>query len=108
MRRKPRDPVKGKLVTNKLISLTHGQVGIIEATGAMFVYFVIMAEQGFFPGRLIGLRTEWESAGINDLQDSFGQEWVSGYFFLFVLTEEYPRRIIKENSWNTLATLPTL
>merc|ERR1711912_202088 len=38
-------------------------------------YFVIMAENGFRMGDLLGLRRGWDSAAINDLKDSYGQEW---------------------------------
>lgn len=81
MRRKPRNPLTDNLVTSKLIALTHGQLGIIQASGSFFAYFIIMAEQGFLPFRLYGIRNDWEMQGINDLKDSYGQEWVS--FFLF-------------------------
>ena len=37
---------------------------------------MIMAENGFWPQRLLGLRKYWDSKGINDLEDSYGQEWV--------------------------------
>lgn len=35
-----------------------------------------MAENGFWPSRLIGIRKAWDAAAINDLEDSYGQEWV--------------------------------
>ena len=60
-----------------LIGMAYGQIGMIQASGGFFVYFVIMAENGFWPGRLLGIRKEWDSKGVNDLQDSYGQEWVS-------------------------------
>ena len=56
--------------------MAYGQIGMIQACGGFFVYFVIMAENGFWPGRLLGIRREWDSKGVNDLQDSYGQEWV--------------------------------
>jgi len=34
-----------------------------------------MAENGFLPSRLFGLRRSWDSLGVNDLRDSYGQEW---------------------------------
>jgi sodium/potassium-transporting ATPase subunit alpha len=34
-----------------------------------------MGEHGFLPGLLIGLRNSWEAVSINDLKDSYGQEW---------------------------------
>ncbi|CAF0933815.1 unnamed protein product [Brachionus calyciflorus] len=36
---------------------------------------VIMAENGFWPSRLIGIRKSWDTKSVNDLQDSYGQEW---------------------------------
>ena len=48
-----------------------------QATAGFFVYFVIMAENGFIPRMLFGLRKPWDNRSINDLQDYYGQEWVS-------------------------------
>ena len=75
MRRPPRNPYTDKLVGEQLISHAYGQKGILEATAGFFVYFVIMGENGFLPGMLIGLRKSWDSVSINDLKDSYGQEW---------------------------------
>merc|ERR1712038_1930628 len=75
MKRKPRNPYTDKLVNARLISMTYGQIGMIEASAGFFVYFVIMAENGFLPGRLFGLRRQWDSEAVNDLEDSYGQEW---------------------------------
>ncbi|CAF2663673.1 unnamed protein product [Rotaria sp. Silwood2] len=56
-----------------------------------------MAENGFLPSRLLGLRKSWESKYINDLEDSYGQEWTyeqrkqleftchTGYFITIVI-----------------------
>jgi len=59
----------------RLISMAYGQIGMIQASAGFFVYFVIMAENGFFPGRLLGLRRAWDSPAVNDVEDSYGQEW---------------------------------
>jgi sodium/potassium-transporting ATPase subunit alpha len=75
MKRPPRNPFTDKLVNDRLISMAYGQIGMIQASAGFFVYFVIMAENGFLPGRLFGLRRSWDSIGINDLEDSYGQEW---------------------------------
>ncbi|KAJ8979274.1 hypothetical protein NQ317_009888 [Molorchus minor] len=79
MMRPPRNPKKDKLVTRKLYFLAYGHIGMVEALGGFFVYFAIMAENGFWPMRLFcgytGLRAEWDSESINDLIDSYGQEW---------------------------------
>ncbi|VDL96146.1 unnamed protein product [Schistocephalus solidus] len=81
MKRMPRDPMKDKLVNERLISMAYGQIGMIQASGGFFVYFVIMAENGFWPSRLLGLRKQWDSKAVNDVADSYGQEWVSRFTF---------------------------
>ncbi|KAH9495224.1 Sodium/potassium-transporting ATPase subunit alpha-1 [Bulinus truncatus] len=75
MKRSSRDLKKDRLVNDRLISVSYGQIGMIEATAGFFTYFVVMAEEGFMMSRLVGLRAEWDSPGINDLRDSYGQEW---------------------------------
>jgi len=75
MKRPPRNPFTDKLVNERLISMAYGQIGMIQASAGFFVYFVIMAENGFWPGRLFGLRKNWDSIAVNDLEDSYGQEW---------------------------------
>ena len=47
----------------------------MEATAGFFVYFIILCEHGFWPGMLMGLRRSWDAVSINDLQDSYNQEW---------------------------------
>ncbi|VDN08734.1 unnamed protein product [Dibothriocephalus latus] len=54
---------------------------MIQASGGFFVYFIIMAENGFWPSRLLGLRKQWDSKAVNDVADSYGQEWVSRFTF---------------------------
>merc|ERR1712073_163367 len=75
MKRQPRNPFTDKLVNERLISMAYGQIGMIQSSAGFFVYFVIMCENGFLPGRLFGLRKEWDSIAVNDLEDSYGQEW---------------------------------
>jgi len=57
--------------------MAYGQIGMIQASAGFFTYFVIMAENGFMPLDLLGLRAEWDSNAVNDLQDYYGQQWVS-------------------------------
>merc|ERR1712179_293404 len=75
MKRKPRNPRTDRLVNERLISFAYGQIGMIQAAAGFFVYFVIMAENGFLPSDLIGIRRAWDSQAVNDLEDSYGQEW---------------------------------
>ena len=57
MKRKPRNPTTDRLVTDRLIGFAYGQIGFIQAAAGFFTYFVIMAENGFWPDRLVG---KWE------------------------------------------------
>merc|ERR1719422_147406 len=75
MKRPPRNPFTDKLVNERLISMAYGQIGMIQASAGFFVYFVILCENGFWPSRLFGLRRQWDSIAVNDLEDSYGQEW---------------------------------
>merc|ERR1711953_1238929 len=75
MKRLPRNPFTDRLVNERLISMAYGQIGMIQASAGFFVYFVIMAENGFWPKHLLGIRQSWDSQAINDLEDSYGQEW---------------------------------
>lgn len=52
-------------------------LGLMQALGAFLVYFTVYAQQGFWPTSLIQLRVKWEQDYVNDLEDSYGQQWVS-------------------------------
>nr|DBA13951.1 TPA: hypothetical protein GDO54_004975 [Pyxicephalus adspersus] len=75
MKRQPRNPRTDKLVNERLISMAYGQIGMIQALGGFFAYFVILAENGFLPSRLLGIRLDWDDRSMNDVEDSYGQEW---------------------------------
>ena len=75
MKRMPRNPFTDKLVNERLISVAYGMIGMIQASAGFFVYLVILAENGFWPKHLLGIRRKWDSQAINDLEDSYGQEW---------------------------------
>merc|ERR1719204_2956938 len=75
MMRQPRDPQKDRLVNERLISVSYGQIGMIQASAGFFVYFVIMAENGFRPSHLIGLRKQWDDLNNEAVEDSYGQQW---------------------------------
>jgi len=75
MMRKPRNPQRDKLVNDRLISLSYGQIGMMQALAGFYAYFVIMAENGFMPNMLIGIRKRWDNKSINNLQDAWGNEW---------------------------------
>merc|ERR1712212_1264942 len=75
MKRMPRNPFTDKLVNERLISVAYGMIGMIQASAGFFVYLVILAENGFWPKHLLGIRRQWDSSAVNDLEDSYGQEW---------------------------------
>ncbi|XP_069804872.1 sodium/potassium-transporting ATPase subunit alpha-3 isoform X1 [Dendropsophus ebraccatus] len=75
MKRQPRNPRTDKLVNERLISMAYGQIGMIQALGGFFSYFVILAENGFLPSHLVGIRLNWDDRSCNDLEDSYGQQW---------------------------------
>nr|CAI5821921.1 unnamed protein product [Callosobruchus analis] len=49
MSRPPRNPKKDKL----LYFFAYGHIGMIEALAGFFTYFAIMAENGFYPSKLL-------------------------------------------------------
>ncbi|XP_067308713.1 sodium/potassium-transporting ATPase subunit alpha-2 [Pseudorasbora parva] len=75
MKRQPRNPKTDKLVNERLISMAYGQIGMIQALGGFFTYFVILAENGFLPQTLLGIRLDWDDRSNNDLEDTYGQQW---------------------------------
>jgi len=94
--------------------MAYGQIGMIQAAAGFFVYFVIMAENGFLPMKLFGIRKMWDSKAVNDLTDSYGQEWVRLINLLhrppYLLLSKhiyFYRPIAIARLWNTPATLPS-
>ncbi|KAL2076928.1 hypothetical protein ACEWY4_027481 [Coilia grayii] len=75
MKRQPRNPKTDKLVNERLISMAYGQIGMIQAVAGFFTYFVILAENGFLPTSLVGLRLAWDDRNNNEVEDTFGQQW---------------------------------
>ena len=51
-----------------------------------------MGENGFLPSRLFGLRADWDDKDAIDLEDSYGQQWVSTYYVVdnyYILLKPY-------------------
>ncbi len=99
MKRGPRNPRSEGLLDERMIFVSCSQMGLIQAAAGIFTYITIMAENGFWPSRLIALRTHWDSRAINDLTDSYDQEWTyedrkrlefschAGFFFSIVCVQ---------------------
>uniref|UniRef100_A0A914MSF4 Cation-transporting P-type ATPase C-terminal domain-containing protein n=2 Tax=Meloidogyne incognita group TaxID=654580 RepID=A0A914MSF4_MELIC len=64
-----------KLVNLRIFAMAYFQIGFIQAMAGFFAYFWIMAENGFLPQRLLYLRSSWDNRLINNLEDSYNQEW---------------------------------
>lgn len=75
MSRKPRNADLDPLVNSRTLSMAYLQIGIIQACAGFFAYFVLYANYGFWPSRLVGIRTEWDDPLNDALTDSYGQEW---------------------------------
>ncbi|KAJ2944392.1 hypothetical protein O0L34_g18402 [Tuta absoluta] len=105
--------VKEPLVSSQMLWLVYGHLGLIEFCAGIFAYFVVMAEHGFYPEILFGIRKQWDNEAIIDLQDSLGQEWTysqrkeleracqSTYFVAVVITQMM-NGIICKTRYNSL------
>merc|ERR1711892_18832 len=75
MKRLPRNKFTDKLVNERLISMAYGQIGMIQALAGFVCYVIVLMQNGFLPGDLVGLRVDWDDKNNNNLEDSYGQEW---------------------------------
>uniref|UniRef100_A0A8C5V0P8 Sodium/potassium-transporting ATPase subunit alpha n=1 Tax=Microcebus murinus TaxID=30608 RepID=A0A8C5V0P8_MICMU len=113
MNRKPRHKKRDRLVNMPLAVYSYLHIGLMQALGAFLVYFTVYAQQGFLPSALINLRVEWETDDVNDLEDSYGQEWTryqrrhlewTGYtaFFVGILVQQIADLIIRKTRRNSI------
>uniref|UniRef100_A0A669BP06 Sodium/potassium-transporting ATPase subunit alpha n=1 Tax=Oreochromis niloticus TaxID=8128 RepID=A0A669BP06_ORENI len=75
MHLKPRNPRRDRLVNEALAVYSYFQIGAIQSFAGFTDYFTAMAQEGWFPLLCVGLRGQWEDVKLQDLQDSYGQEW---------------------------------
>nr|BAC05228.1 unnamed protein product [Homo sapiens] len=113
MKRLPRNPKTDNLVNHRLIGMAYGQIGMIQALAGFFTYFVILAENGFRPVDLLGIRLHWEDKYLNDLEDSYGQQWTyeqrkvveftcQTAFFVTIVVVQWADLIISKTRRNSL------
>uniref|UniRef100_A0A9L0IIC2 Sodium/potassium-transporting ATPase subunit alpha n=1 Tax=Equus asinus TaxID=9793 RepID=A0A9L0IIC2_EQUAS len=113
MNRKPRHKKKDRLVNAPLAIYSYLHIGLMQALGAFVVYFTVYAQEGFRPSALINLRVEWEKDSVNDLEDSYGQEWTqyqrkylewTGYtaFFVGIMIQQIADLIIRKTRRNSI------
>ena len=62
--------------------MAYGQISLIQAPAGFFVYFVMLAENGFLPSYLFGMWKSgpapiqhFDSEARNNSGDNLGQEW---------------------------------
>jgi sodium/potassium-transporting ATPase subunit alpha len=95
--------------------MAYGQIGMMQASAGYFAYTVIMAQNGFWPSRLFGIRRSWDSMYVNDLEDSYGQEWTyqqrkalehtcHSAFFVSIVIVQWTDLIICKTRKNSLWT----
>jgi sodium/potassium-transporting ATPase subunit alpha len=75
MLRPPRNALTDRLVNGRLLFMAYGILGFAHSVGGFFIYFVVMAQYGWWPDRLLGIRDQWDNEENNALEDSYGQEW---------------------------------
>ncbi|XP_007517265.2 potassium-transporting ATPase alpha chain 2 [Erinaceus europaeus] len=113
MNRKPRHKKKDRLVNAPLAIYSYLHIGLMQALGAFVLYFTVYAQQGFRPNTLLNLRVDWEKDSVNDLEDSYGQEWTryqrkylewTGYTACFVgiMIQQISDLIIRKTRRNSL------
>lgn len=69
----PRKPTD-HLVNKVMIFMAYFQVGLIQFFAGMFAYFIVFAQDGFFPSSLIFVRNEWEKP-LSVMKDTLGRSW---------------------------------
>ncbi|KAI4538854.1 hypothetical protein MG293_011121, partial [Ovis ammon polii] len=113
MNRKPRHKKKDRLVNAPLALYSYLHIGLMQALGAFVTYFTVYAQQGFLPSTILNLRVEWEKDNVNDLEDSYGQEWTryqrkylewTGYtaFFVSIMIQQIADLIIRKTRRNSI------
>ncbi|KAG8430254.1 hypothetical protein GDO86_018148 [Hymenochirus boettgeri] len=115
MTRKPRNPHKDRLVNQQLLSYSYFHIAAMESFSGFVNYFTVMAQQGFRPGTLLGLRAPWEDKTINELEDSYGQEWTFyqrlqqewycySAFFISIVVCQMMNTLIRKTRRNSILT----
>ncbi|KJH46729.1 Na,H/K antiporter P-type ATPase, alpha subunit [Dictyocaulus viviparus] len=72
--------VRGICDVFRLILFSYLQIGVIQMYAGFVTYFAIMMGHGWKPYDLMNKRELWDCETLDDLEDSYGQQWV--YSFL--------------------------
>ncbi|VIO93925.1 Uncharacterized protein BM_BM10442 [Brugia malayi] len=113
MERPPRNAKVDKLVNARLMNFSYLQIGIIQAAAGFMTYLIIMAENGFHIHRLLWIRDEWDDSMVDDLEDSYGQQWTykarkdlerccHGAFFYAIVVVQWADLLISKTRYNSI------
>ncbi|CAH0729792.1 unnamed protein product, partial [Brenthis ino] len=107
------------LVSLRMLRLAYGHLGLVEVAAGMYAYFIVMAEHGFYPPQLFGIREQWDNEAVSDVEDSLGQEWTyaerkeleracqAAYFTAIVVTQMM-NGVICKTRFNSLFHVGTI
>ncbi|VVD03152.1 unnamed protein product [Leptidea sinapis] len=101
------------LVSASMLRLVYGHLGLIEFAAGIYAYFIVMAEHGFYPRQLFGIRERWDNEAVSDVEDSLGQEWTYGKrkelervcqaaFFVAIVITQMMNGIICKTRYNSI------
>ncbi|CAG9531913.1 unnamed protein product [Cercopithifilaria johnstoni] len=113
MKRPPRNAKVDKLVNARLMNFSYLQIGIMQAAAGFMTYFIIMGENGFHVHRLLWIRDEWDDPMVDDLEDSYGQQWTyearkdlehccHGAFFYAIVVVQWADLLISKTRYNSI------
>ncbi|GBM11727.1 Sodium/potassium-transporting ATPase subunit alpha [Araneus ventricosus] len=75
MLREPKRRKDDRLFSLRMMFVSYLQYGIWQTMVAYLNNFLIIAEDGFPPSMVFGIKRAWDSKAINDLPDQYNQEW---------------------------------
>jgi len=58
------------------------QISVIQVTSGFFSWVVCYWVHGWAPWDLLFIGDKWERLSLTDLEDSYGQEWVSVFVLM--------------------------
>uniref|UniRef100_A0AAF5HYV5 Sodium/potassium-transporting ATPase subunit alpha n=3 Tax=Strongyloides stercoralis TaxID=6248 RepID=A0AAF5HYV5_STRER len=115
MIRPPRNLKHNKLVNFVLIRFAYLQIGMIQGLAGFLTYFIIMADNGWWPSQLLNQRSAWSDVNENSLMDSYGQEWTyasrrqlegccHAAFFYAIVVVQWADLLVSKTRTNSLFT----
>ncbi|KAL3994994.1 NaH/K antiporter P-type ATPase alpha subunit family protein [Acanthocheilonema viteae] len=113
MLRPPRNAKVDKLVNARLMNFSYLQIGVMQAAAGFMTYFIIMGENGFHIHRLLWIRDKWDDPMVDDLEDSYGQQWTynarkdlehccHGAFFYAIVVVQWADLLISKTRYNSI------